>query len=146
MKLLIPDIKVTERGLESRVFFTSEIDEKPNDMVTAEELLGFTMYKEEYSFIILVSFSICKPSLIWCLLNNPEFHQQRDPSDKTMSWNVYGDYMEIYRTKKEKITICSYEKKFLQDYTDAETAKRLMLTDTYFKPTCTQTGRKRKKA
>lgn len=141
MKLLIPDIKVTERGLESRVFFTSEIDEKPNDMVTAEELLGFTMYKEEYSFIILVSFSICKPSLIWCLLNNPEFHQQRDPSDKTMSWNVYGDYMEIYRTKKEKITICSYEKKFLQDYTDAETAKRLMLTDTYFKPTCTQTAK-----
>ena len=106
MKLFYPDIKTTERGLETHVF-TTQTDGERAITVNIEALLGFNEYDTENSFIILVSFSICKPSLIWCLLNNPEFHQQRDPSDKTMSWNVYGDYMEIYRTKKEKITICT---------------------------------------
>jgi hypothetical protein len=106
MKLFYPDVETTERGLETHVF-TTQTDGERAVTVNIEDLLGFNGYDPENSFIILVSFSICKPSLIWCLLNNPEFHQQRDPSDKTTSWNVYGDYMEIYRTKKEKITICS---------------------------------------
>lgn len=101
MKLFYPDIKTTERGLETTDFFYDDPDES-YEIIGIDDLLGFNEYDPENSFIILVSFSICKPSLIWCLLNNPEFHQQRDPSDKTMSWNVYGDYMEIYRTKKRK--------------------------------------------
>ena len=60
MKLLIPDIKVTERGLETHVF-TTQTDGERAITVNIEDLLGFNEYDPVNSFIILVSLSICKP-------------------------------------------------------------------------------------
>ncbi len=140
MKLFVPEINVTKRGLEVSSF---------NEVTEENELWYHNIYDiiirgrdiEDYRFIILVSFQLCKANLIERLLMMNDYHQQEDNKDKDKAWNVYGDYIEIWHDKNVKTTICSFEKKFMQDFVSIEQAKSLIATDSYFKPTCTQTAK-----
>lgn len=129
--IFVPIIKTTERGIETTEFYKNNFD----TLVGIADV--FTLSPTADDLRVVVKFSCAVANLTEWLLHSRRFHQRRTKEDCNFAFAVKSDYISLYLPGRT-ITVCAYETKFMQDFTDFQTAQELELCDDMRRPTCAQ--------